>query len=322
MTEEYDLAKSSKGLGKLYPILKDVHGNIIDGFHRQNADPDWPTIVVESVDSDVKLELARLGSNFCRRTLKEAEMRRGITFLVKKGIKPDDIADQTGIGKTTIYKYMPQELKDGKQVEIAKQGGVASSVSREVSSQANSTVKTSDMTPVVMVECERCHTATSEPKDWNGHQLCETHYKHALENPDFYKKFFGYLDKKLPQSKPTEPKRQLESWTDRQAKMHPNHSKMEERVLSLLVDKGIHNIVQDRHFCVKETVPDFYFPDKNLAVYLDFEETHKNRQDKDEQLREWLTKCHGIRVQSLPYDTVSQKETDRLVKAILEEVSS
>jgi hypothetical protein len=113
----------------------------------------------------------------------------------------------------------------------------------------------------------------------------------------------------------------LEKWSDREAKMHPQHSKTEENVLQALVTKGIRNIAQDRHFCVRETVPDLYFPEKNLAVYLDFEETHKKREDKDEQLREWLTKCHGVRVLSLPYDAVSQKETDRLVQAIIEEVS-
>jgi len=39
MTEDYDLTKSSKALGKLYPILKDAHGNIIDGFHRKRVNP-------------------------------------------------------------------------------------------------------------------------------------------------------------------------------------------------------------------------------------------------------------------------------------------
>jgi DNA-binding CsgD family transcriptional regulator len=321
LTEEYDLKKSVEGVGKLVPILKDTQGNIIDGFHRIEVDPKWPSITVDTVDNAVKLELARLAVNFDRRTMSKDEMDKRVAFLIGAGLTPEEIHEQTGVSISTIYRHMPQDLKNQQKVNAGKVSGSVRTCEH--------TVKTSDIPPVVMVECERCHISTSEPKEWHGHQLCETHYKGAELNPEFYETFFGYLDKakmpkvpeKLIEHYDGDRTKSIEKWSDREAKMHPQHSKTEENVLQALVTKGVRNIAQDRHFCVRETVPDLYFPEKNLAVYLDFEETHKKREDKDEQLREWLTKCHGVRVLSLPYDAVSQKETDRLVQAIIEEVS-
>jgi len=39
---EYDL-KISEKIGQLYPVLVDAEGNVIDGFHRLEADPKWRT---------------------------------------------------------------------------------------------------------------------------------------------------------------------------------------------------------------------------------------------------------------------------------------
>lgn len=36
--EEYSIAKSVTQIGYLYPVLKDVHGNVIDGYHMLNID--------------------------------------------------------------------------------------------------------------------------------------------------------------------------------------------------------------------------------------------------------------------------------------------
>jgi hypothetical protein len=123
MTEnEYDLTKSSKALGKLYPILKDKDGNIIDGFHRQNADTEWQSITLDSIDNPVKLELARLAVNYCRRAIPKTEIEQRIVFLIKNGMKPEEIADQTGINIATIYRHMPKELKDQERSEATKKG--------------------------------------------------------------------------------------------------------------------------------------------------------------------------------------------------------
>jgi hypothetical protein len=132
--DEYDLFQSTKALGKLYPILKDKRGNIIDGFHRQNADPRWPTVTVKEIDTDEKLELARLVTNYCRRTMDYHEINRIISYLVKQGLKPEEISVQTGIHISTIYRHMPQELKDqdkSKAISQGRQEQIARATSRE-----------------------------------------------------------------------------------------------------------------------------------------------------------------------------------------------
>jgi hypothetical protein len=46
---------------------------------------------------------------------------------------------------------------------------------------------------------------------------------------------------------------------------------------------------------------------------------HDGKQDRDEQLRESLTKRHGLKVISIPYDGSSQQEVDRVLEQIIKE---
>ena len=147
--KEYDLHKSSKMLGRLYPILKDKDGNIIDGNHRQNADPNWESVSVPYIDTPVKLELARLAVNFCRRTVEVPELKRIIKYLVNQGVSPKTISEQTGISRTTIYKYMPPEAKNEKHVESGRKAGVASG---EVRSLANEPIVPQEMSEMQFKE--------------------------------------------------------------------------------------------------------------------------------------------------------------------------
>ena len=49
------LRGSSKKIGSLYPVLIDADNNVIDGFHRLKADPNWPRFKVDSVQDPVQL---------------------------------------------------------------------------------------------------------------------------------------------------------------------------------------------------------------------------------------------------------------------------
>jgi hypothetical protein len=118
--DSYSLAVSSEGLGELYPVLKDAHNNIIDGYHRKGETPLWHEEVRPQIDTPVKLALAQLAVNFCRRRMSPEEIRERITFLAKNGVKADEIAKQTGIKPRTVYKYIPQEFKDPEKVEAAR----------------------------------------------------------------------------------------------------------------------------------------------------------------------------------------------------------
>ena len=110
-----------------------------------------------------------------------------------------------------------------------------------------------------------------------------------------------------------------ETWEYRKAIMHPQHSRIEHALLLKLHAKGLHPMV-DKEFCVQATTPDFYFPDKNLAIYIDGKKIHSSRIDRDEELRGLLEKRHGVKVLSLSYDDYTEAEVARLLNAILEVV--
>lgn len=195
--EGYSLGKSAKGLGKLTPILKDAHGNIIDGFHRQNENPDWESIKVGSVDTPQKLELARLAVNFCRRTMGAEEMQNRIAFLVGKcGMKPEEIAELTGIGVSTIYKYLPQELKDKKKVDAGRIGGETAGALR-----VEQTVKTPE-TPITFT---RPPQGEEKPREFPEHPVvCSVCGISTFLFPELYKTIDGktYCDKCAEREKP------------------------------------------------------------------------------------------------------------------------
>jgi len=127
-TEEkasYSLASSKEGLGELVPVLVDKFGNIIDGFHRKGENANWREEVLPWIDTPEKLEAARLAVNFDRRQMAPEEIKERVTFLIGKGMRSEEISKLTGISKTTIYKYMPQDAKNPKRVEAGKASGEA-----------------------------------------------------------------------------------------------------------------------------------------------------------------------------------------------------
>lgn len=99
--------------------------------------------------------------------------------------------------------------------------------------------------------------------------------------------------------------------------MHPAHSRMEEDVFDALNREGFFPET-DKHFCLLSTIPDFYFADKRLAVYLDGEAVHKNREERDSELRRLLTKRHGLQVLTIPYKRRTKKRRKEIVAEIVE----
>ena len=68
-----------------------------------------------------------------------------------------------------------------------------------------------------------------------------------------------------------------------------------------LLENGLSRMETQKPFHLLTTKPDFYFSDVNLAVYLDGEQIHKNRTEKDTRLRELLKKRYGCIVRSYSY---------------------
>lgn len=130
MSEEYDL-KGSEKVGQLYPVLVDADGNVIDGFHRLDADPNWRKEKLENIDSEEKLLLARCISNWHRRKVSREEKEEWINGLAKiykkqgltvkgkrkgsAGRAPNEIRDKiaeiTGLHHDTVHAYLNSRYK-------------------------------------------------------------------------------------------------------------------------------------------------------------------------------------------------------------------
>ena len=104
-------------------------------------------------------------------------------------------------------------------------------------------------------------------------------------------------------------------------KLHPMMSRMHEEVLIDLQSKGHHPMV-DKPFCVEQTLPDLYFEKERLAVYLDGEQVHEKRVEKDELLRGKLAKFYKVKVMSMTYERYSEKGKREIVKRIVDELES
>jgi len=126
---EYDLKKSEK-IGQLYPVLLDAKGNVIDGLHRLEADPNWRTEELSKINTEEKLLIARCVANWHRRQISREEKEKWINDLAQlyekqgyrvsgrregsSGAPPNEIVDkihnETGISKYTIRDYLSKEF--------------------------------------------------------------------------------------------------------------------------------------------------------------------------------------------------------------------
>jgi hypothetical protein len=137
LSEEYDLKDSGDAVGQLYPVLVDAKGNVIDGFHRLEANPEWRKEKLENIDSEEKLLLARCISNWHRRQVSREEKEEWINGLAKiykkQGLSASKliggkyhneiiakIVDKTGFSKPTITKHLDLKYK---QKETHSEGG-------------------------------------------------------------------------------------------------------------------------------------------------------------------------------------------------------
>lgn len=118
MVEEYDLKETTKFVGRLYPILLDKEGTVIDGLHRQQ-DPDWPKHTVEHVDTELKRLVARLITNVARRSVPKEEKTWIVTKMaqileeagIERGQIANEIAKLTGFTERWARDYLPSDYK-------------------------------------------------------------------------------------------------------------------------------------------------------------------------------------------------------------------
>ncbi|MEM2703937.1 MAG: hypothetical protein QXR45_12340 [Candidatus Bathyarchaeia archaeon] len=118
---------SCERVGRLYPVLLDRHGNVVDGLHRLEADPNWPKVRLDHVESDEQRLVARLIDNVCRRSVSAEEKSRMLGELgelyVKAGVKPGaelarKISEVTGMSFRWVMMYLLDRLKERPGVEV------------------------------------------------------------------------------------------------------------------------------------------------------------------------------------------------------------
>ncbi|MGA3060800.1 MAG: ParB/RepB/Spo0J family partition protein [Candidatus Bathyarchaeia archaeon] len=114
-----ELRRTSSVVGRLYPVIVDSHGRVIDGEHRLKADPNWFKVEIPSVESEEQRLLARLISNVCRRDVSSAEKTEMLRELgriyLQQGVSRSElvkaITRKTGMSYRWVMKYAPDELK-------------------------------------------------------------------------------------------------------------------------------------------------------------------------------------------------------------------
>jgi hypothetical protein len=154
--DEYSLSLSRIGLGELVPVLKDANNNIIDGFHRKLENENWHEIIVPQIDNEVKLELARIAVNFVRRQVSHEELKKCLTYLIsEQKLTPQQIAETTGISLTTIYRHIPQALKNQVRVQAGKASGKSRVTKASFVRMGEQNMKSIATKPIMLTEANQ-----------------------------------------------------------------------------------------------------------------------------------------------------------------------
>lgn len=156
----YDLKKSKESLGKLYPVLLDAHGNLIDGSHRLEVDPNWGALRLKHIRTEEDRLAARIAANICRRTVdrleREAQLRVLAETLVAKGFSKESIipviCEKTGLSDRYVRELLPfvykrEYLQKGVNSELAPISQVEPGLEAPTE---YSTIKVGEIT------CEKC----------------------------------------------------------------------------------------------------------------------------------------------------------------------
>lgn len=318
-SEEYDIKDSIPRVGHLYPVLKDAYGNVIDGLHRLRQDPSWPVKKLDNITDPLQLAIARLVANVCRRDVaaeEKTEWLRQIATMT--GWSPKDIADHLPVSYSWVIKYLPEEFKDKEKKTAASKGGEARAEAYRESQDFGTRrmPESEDMRFTIdkTVECECCSLSTFFPQDFEGHQVCRRCFRELTEGKRTLPKKGPEKVTEKVRKKVTTPPKVKEPWPDR---MHARISNMHQAIIERLQAEGI-RFETEKEFCVQSTIADIYLPDYDLPIYLDGEDVHKDREERDMQLRELLAKRYHKDVLSLSYKSNTKTQQDTVFNQIME----
>ncbi len=101
--------------------------------------------------------------------------------------------------------------------------------------------------------------------------------------------------------------------------MHPRVSKAEIDILKAMSGtRLIEGMITQRTIVLKSTVPDFCWPEKRKAVYLDGMQVHsKSKQEEKDQETDGLLISKGWQVLRIPYEPpLSQEKFREIISEI------
>jgi len=323
--QEVTLQESVQKLGRLVPIIKDAHGNIIDGLHRQQLDPKWAeefSMKLENIKDPVQLLLARMNINLIRRVVSAEEKTQWLKTLKElTGWSTDEIAERTAMSKRWVLDYMPKELKEPEPEELAR-ARLAREKMAETPKEAQIEEKPSEVAKApIPVVCEaNCGKMTVYPKDWHGLPVCPSCYEKLSRGEISLEKPVEPKPKLVTEEAPKPPlpvEKKIHEPGAYREEMHKPVSRMDQWLAEELSRRGIPIKIQEP-VCIKFVVPEVIIEKgaKPLAVFLDTVETHGKRTLVDMENRELLVK-RGFRVLELQYDAYTEEQRQLVISEVL-----
>ena len=101
--------------------------------------------------------------------------------------------------------------------------------------------------------------------------------------------------------------------------MKVSTSNAEMLLAAMLEDRGIEGWITEERIILESTVPDFFFPDFKLCIYLDGPPHRRlHSQERDDKLTTLLEK-RGFKVLRYPY---GNRITVRLLEEIIKDIKS
>ena len=306
-----NLAKT-KDDEELYPVLVAEDGEVLDGKHRVEAKPNWHK---KTVKAETRLEkIAVRARAHYRRRIPQSETQALILEAAKEleklSVPKEKVASEIVERRIFLYnenyirQLLPLEYKQPKKVEAAKLGAQLTEQKKQLSSKPSPVNHETFVRENGLVECEigkhlvdPARTTTIE-----GHIVCNMHRETG-------KNRFTPKQETKPETKEYKP---TETWEQRLAVRSPEHSEMQDWITQKLIEAEVKPVITDRWICLEGTKPDQDLPSLNAYVFLDGEEVHKGRGDRDSYLRGQLEKHTDKRVVSVTFKGKSDKEKQRV----------
>lgn len=162
------LKKSEQAVGQLIPVFVTRDGEIIDGFHRKQANPRWRELVLPDIRTREDYLKARIAFNY-RRPVKRDEIKTYVIelaeILLSKGVPKGELAkklsEATPYSEKTIMNLLPKKykLREKSEAGIISARVRAEKLAKETEEkvEGETVVEKAPAKFKTTVECPVCH---------------------------------------------------------------------------------------------------------------------------------------------------------------------